>query len=125
MSSAIRYSLDRSSSIVETEEEKKKKKKKKKKLTNYRPLRIGNAGKGWAFPFDYIAPAKHPAEMAAIGATAPLKDLPNTGPAPVLLLRADWEGGFSAALGRPADAENALETNQPTNRSLITDHCPK
>jgi hypothetical protein len=29
--------------------------------------------------------------MAAIGATAPLKDLPNTGPAPVLLLRADWE----------------------------------
>jgi hypothetical protein len=32
---------------------------------------------------------------------------------------------FSCALARPVEAENILETNQPTNHSLITDHCPK
>jgi hypothetical protein len=32
---------------------------------------------------------------------------------------------FSCTLGRPAEAENTLETDQPTNRSLTTDRCPK
>ena len=68
-----------------------------------------HAGKGWAFPFDYIAPAKHPAERAAIGATAPLKDRPNTGPAPVLLLRADWEALAPRWAARAAAVEAAPE----------------
>jgi threonine dehydratase len=34
-------------------------------------------------------------------------------------------GEFSCVLGRPVEAENVLETNQPTNQPLITDHCPK
>jgi hypothetical protein len=40
-----------------------------------------------------------------------------------------YNSEFSCVLGRPAKAENVLETNQPTNQptdhSLITDHCPK
>ena len=35
------------------------------------------------------------------------------------------DGGFSCVLGRPIEAENILETNQPTTHSLITDHYPK
>jgi pentatricopeptide repeat protein len=31
----------------------------------------------------------------------------------------------SRALGRPVEAENVPETNQPTNHSLIPDRCPK
>ena len=31
----------------------------------------------------------------------------------------------TSILGRPVEAENILETNQPTNHSLITDHYPK
>ncbi len=32
---------------------------------------------------------------------------------------------FSCALGRPVEAENTLEANQPTNQPLITDRYPK
>ncbi len=38
---------------------------------------------------------------------------------------APWCGESSCVLGRPVEAENMLETNQPTDRPLIADHCPK
>ncbi len=36
-----------------------------------------------------------------------------------------WDSEFSCVLGRPVEAENFLEPNQPTIHSRITDHCPK
>jgi hypothetical protein len=34
-------------------------------------------------------------------------------------------GAFSCVPGRPVEAVNTLETNQPSNHALITDHSPK
>lgn len=48
-----------------------------------------NSVQGWAFPFDYIKPTMHVATMKKLydGAAA---DIPNTGPAPILMRYPDW-----------------------------------
>ena len=50
-------------------------------------------GQAWGFPFDYINPRGRPLEMRKLypESAGPVDDIPNTGPAPVLMTRSDWE----------------------------------
>ena len=69
------------------------------------------------------APALGPRPAAPV-ATPRSRHLPpaptaQVGPEHILL------GEFSCFLELPVEAENVLETNQPTNQPLITDHYPK
>lgn len=54
-----------------------------------------NAGPGqaWGYPFDYIQPTRFPTEVEKLypKSLGPVGDVPNSGPAPVLMLREDWE----------------------------------
>jgi hydroxyproline O-arabinosyltransferase len=50
-------------------------------------------GRAWAFPFDYISPTNFPDEMRKLFSEehGPVHIIPNTGPAPLLMQREDWE----------------------------------
>lgn len=47
-------------------------------------------GAAWAFPFDYIEPLAYPDEMKRLWPQGKASDVPNTGPAPVLMSVEDW-----------------------------------
>lgn len=49
------------------------------------------AGKAWAFPFDYINPALFPNEMKQLWPDGEPGDIPNAGPAPLIMSVEDWK----------------------------------
>jgi len=57
------------------------------------PPEGAHSGQSWGFPFDYIRPKAFPREMRLMYTEddGPISDIPNTGPAPMLMLREDWE----------------------------------
>ena len=67
----------------------------------------------WAAPAPAASPPTHSHSLPAT--------LPNSQPE----LWRTPQREFSCVFGRPVEAENILETNRPTNHSLITDHYPK
>jgi hypothetical protein len=48
------------------------------------------AGKAWSFPFDYINPGMFPAEMKQLWPEGNVGDIPNAGPAPLIMAIEDW-----------------------------------
>jgi hypothetical protein len=48
------------------------------------------AGKAWAFPFDYINPGMFPTEMKQLWPEGQPVDIPNAGPAPLVMSVQDW-----------------------------------
>ena len=62
-----------------------------------KPLQAPSAGdatvSAWAYPFNYIAPMAHPKAMKKLYPQGEPKDIPNTGPAPILMrVRGDGVG---------------------------------